>query len=220
MTALAASGETLRHSALAGGSPLVDDICDLTKRLSREIVVQRLLLSREPAKHRPSWQTVKIAECLAFLQRLFSSHPVAAARRLIIEVSPSVNECVTDASLLERILTNMLMNAFEATSAGCEVKLKVNSADGVLRFSVWNSECMGPSVRGRVFQRHFSTKKGTGRGQGTYAIRLLGETLLRGKVGFTSSLEEGTTFFLELSCDAQNPGDRDRTRMHPGVSSH
>ena len=46
----------------------------------------------------------------------------------------------------------------------------------------------------QVFQRSFSTK-GSGRGLGTYSMRLLTEHYLRGSVGFTSSAAEGTTFF-------------------------
>lgn len=188
----------------------------VTRRLSREIIIQRLLLSREPAKHRPNWQRVSVSETLAFLERLFSSHPVAAVKRLIINGPPSTDDCVTDSSLLERILTNMLMNAFEATSVGHEVRLAAASSGTELRFTVWNAECMSTAVAARVFQRHFSTKKGLGRGQGTYAIRLLGETLLHGKVGFTSSPEDGTMFFLNLPSNGQHGSEG--VRLHPKVN--
>jgi len=122
VTALAVSGETLKKSAFADASPLVNDICDLTQRLSREVVVQRLLLSREPSKHRLCLQLVDIPATLTFLERMFCNHPVAMGKRLVIVKPPSIGECVTDVSLLERVLINMLMNAFEATSVGCEVK--------------------------------------------------------------------------------------------------
>ena len=210
VTALAVSGETLKKSAFADASPLVNDICDLTQRLSREVVVQRLLLSREPSKHRLCLQLVDIPATLTFLERMFCNHPVAMGKRLVIVKPPSIGECVTDVSLLERVLINMLMNAFEATSVGCEVKLTIEISDDNLRFSVWNAECIGASVRVRIFQRHFSTKKGTGRGQGTYAIRLLGETLLHGRVGFSTSSEIGTTFYLELPRNGQPALERRR----------
>jgi signal transduction histidine kinase len=207
VTALAAGSESLKNSAMGHDSSLINNVCDLTRRLAREIVLQRLLMSRDPCKYRPSWQIVDIVESLAFLQRLFCNHPVAASRRLTVEAAPA-RTCVTDASLLERILTNMLMNAFEATAAGGEVKLSVEASNDRLRFTVWNRECMTPAVRSRVFQRYFSTK-------GTYAIRLLGESMLKGKVGFTSSEEAGTTFFLELPCDAAGQGrDRRAARAH------
>ena len=52
-------------------------------------------------------------------------------------------------------------------------------------------------VQLQVFQRSFSTK-GNGRGIGTYSIKLLSENYLNGKVGFTSSVSEGTVFFVDL----------------------
>jgi sensor histidine kinase regulating citrate/malate metabolism len=45
----------------------------------------------------------------------------------------------------------------------------------------------------QLFQRSFSTK-GEGRGLGTYSIKLLTERILNGKVSFTSSMDDGTTF--------------------------
>jgi K+-sensing histidine kinase KdpD len=210
VTGLAASSETLRQSGPTNTGSLVNDICELSTRLSREIIIQRLLLSRDPAKHRPTWKCVSISETLAFLERLFSNHPSAAMKRLTINGLTSSDDCITDPSLLERILTNMLMNAFEATTAGHEVRLTAESSATKLHFTVWNAESMTAAVAERVFQRHFSTKKGLGRGQGTYAIRLLGETLLHGKVGFTSSPENGTAFFLDLPRNGQPVSDAGR----------
>jgi sensor histidine kinase regulating citrate/malate metabolism len=56
---------------------------------------------------------------------------------------------------------------------------------------------MPEAVRMQIFQRSFSTR-GTGRGIGTYSIRLLTEKYLKGTVVFTSSDPEGTIFFVEL----------------------
>jgi sensor histidine kinase regulating citrate/malate metabolism len=50
----------------------------------------------------------------------------------------------------------------------------------------------------RIFQRNYSTKSDSGRGLGTYSMKLFGETYLGGKVDFTSSESEGTTFHLRL----------------------
>jgi sensor histidine kinase regulating citrate/malate metabolism len=56
---------------------------------------------------------------------------------------------------------------------------------------------MPKDVRQQVFQRSFSTK-GTGRGLGTYSMKLLGEKFLNGKVSFKSTAAAGTVFSLEL----------------------
>ena len=44
----------------------------------------------------------------------------------------------------------------------------------------------------------FSTKSSTGRGLGTYSMKLLGERYLGGAVSFSSSAEHGTVFTFEL----------------------
>jgi sensor histidine kinase regulating citrate/malate metabolism len=49
----------------------------------------------------------------------------------------------------------------------------------------------------QLFQRSFSTK-GQNRGLGTYSIKLLGEKYLNGEVGFASTQEKGTVFWLWL----------------------
>ncbi|HOX23196.1 MAG TPA: ATP-binding protein, partial [Elusimicrobiales bacterium] len=59
---------------------------------------------------------------------------------------------------------------------------------------------MEEAVRVRIFQRSFSTK-GSGRGLGTYSIRLLTEKYLRGKASLAAD-EHGTTFIITLPADA------------------
>ena len=50
----------------------------------------------------------------------------------------------------------------------------------------------------RIFQRSFSAKADPGHGLGTYSMRLFAEQYLGGKVTFTTSKDEGTTFSLVL----------------------
>ena len=76
-------------------------------------------------------------------------------------------------------------------TAGC-----AGEGDDV-RFWVHNPMFMPPSVRLQIFKRSFSTK-GSGRGLGSYSVKILTECYLKGKVGFTSSKEGGTTFFVIL----------------------
>jgi signal transduction histidine kinase len=196
--ALSASAEMLRCASSTESVSLTNDIFELTQRLSRELLVQKLLQSDEPHQYRQNWQTVSIGDTLAFLQRLFANHPAAATKRLVIDPSLQVSEFATDPSLLERVLINMLTNAFEATGKGQRVRLSAAANHEEVTFSVWNCEPMDETVASRVFQRHFSTKRGLGRGQGTYAMRLIGEQLLGGRISFSTSIVSGTTFSLRL----------------------
>jgi len=57
---------------------------------------------------------------------------------------------------------------------------------------------MHEDVQLQLFQRSFSTKSGTGRGVGSYSVKLLTEKYLRGTVTFSSSEAQGTTFTVRL----------------------
>jgi signal transduction histidine kinase len=63
---------------------------------------------------------------------------------------------------------------------------------------VHNPAAIPEAIQKRIFQRSFSTKAARGRGLGTYAMKLFGENLLRGDVGFESGPATGTTFWILL----------------------
>ena len=92
----------------------------------------------------------------------------------------------------------MLVNAFEATEPGGAVRLWLEQSGREVTFCVWNRQAIPGDVAPRVFQRNFSTKAESGRGLGTYAMKLFGETYLGGDMSFTTSKESGTIFRLRL----------------------
>ena len=107
-------------------------------------------------------------------------------------------QLVTDPLLLEHVLTNLLVNAFEASRPGGLVRLTLAPGEGEIELRVWNAGEIPIAVRSRIFQRYFTTKPGEGRGQGTYATKLFAEECLGGRVAFTSEPGEGTTFEVRL----------------------
>jgi PAS domain-containing protein len=117
-----------------------------------------------------------------------------------VEVLPGTQSIVfrTDATLLGRILINLLKNALEAGDADTIVTAtcRAVSVPRRVRLSVHNDAVMPEKVRAHVFQRSFSTK-GTGRGLGTYSVKLLTESM-GGRVWFDSNAGEGTTFHVEF----------------------
>ncbi len=116
-----------------------------------------------------------------------------------ITVSPdTINQNIrTDDNLLMRVLVNMLKNALEASHVGETVAIGCMKDGETIRFWVHNHNFIPERVQLQLFQRSYSTK-GSGRGLGTYSMKLIGEQYLGGKVYFTSTLEKGTTFFLEI----------------------
>jgi sensor histidine kinase regulating citrate/malate metabolism len=63
---------------------------------------------------------------------------------------------------------------------------------------VSNPGLIPEQVQLQLFKRSFSTKSAKGRGIGTYSMKLFGERYLGGRVGFESTAEKGTTFWIEL----------------------
>ncbi len=122
------------------------------------------------------------------------NHEVASSRFIVIHPGAEEFTFSSDETLLMRVIGNMTKNALEAIKSGETITLSCSKKDDKIRFSVQNPGEMPQEAKLQVFQRSFSTK-GSGRGLGTYSIKLLGEQYLNGKVGFTSSSEEGTIFF-------------------------
>ncbi len=96
------------------------------------------------------------------------------------------------------MLGNMLKNGLEATSPGKTVTMKCSEQGESVVFAVHNCEVMPEEIQLQIFQRSFSTKGQTGRGIGTYSIKLFAEQYLRGKVNFSSAAPEGTSFILTI----------------------
>lgn len=175
-------------------SDLAKSIHKASVRLHKEIAIQRCLSNREISSYFPERNEVTTQSILRELKSFFSFHPVADAKET--EFVNSVPNTVfnTDTSLLLRILTNMTTNALEATEEGGLVKVWIEESDSQLVFAVWNRGEIPPEIARRIFQRNFSTKNQAGRGVGTFSMKLFGEEILGGVVGFTTSATEGTIF--------------------------
>jgi len=189
--------------AMEGASPgemaaAAADAREMGGQIVQELKLQRALASPLPSDYRTAVRTVALDELLATLRKLFQRHPVAAGRRLDVVGDPDGARIETDPSLLLRVVTNMLVNAFEASPAGAVVRLTVELGPERVAFRVWNAGAIPAAVAPRIFQRYFSTKGSDGRGQGTFVMKHFGEQWLRGRVGFTSTPEDGTTFELSI----------------------
>jgi signal transduction histidine kinase len=175
-------------------SPLTETVRRTSMRLSKEVAVHRYLLQDQSAVCEPTWSELPAAEILDEL-RSFSAIYAAAYQKEIVfpEQVPPVS-VRTDLSLLLRVVCNMITNALEASeNGGVKVWLEEHE-DSQISFCVWNGQEIPPETARRIFQLHFSTKSVTGRGIGTYSMKLIGEKLLGGKVSFSSSASEGTVF--------------------------
>jgi len=171
-------------------------------RLADEVEAQRTLTAAEDNELH-----LQIEPCasLALLGEVAAFYDIIANNRggkVEIAADSAAKECYTDQRLLLRILINMTKNAIEASPQGAVVRLGCKQAGNDLDFWVHSQSYMPLEVQRQIFKRSFSTK-GSGRGLGTYSIKLLGERYLKGKVSFTSSQEDGTTFHFRCPCNIE-----------------
>ena len=173
-------------------------ILDCSLRLRDEFDRHRVLMSAEAGTYLVRREDVVVAELLATLEGQYASRQRALAGRLRIERPEPEVSVHSDPALILRILENMVTNAMEATAADAQVTVGFRWLEGRACFQVHNPGVIEPAVALRIFQRSFSTKKGKGRGLGTFSMKLFGENYLGGDVSFTSEAGQGTTFTLAL----------------------
>jgi K+-sensing histidine kinase KdpD len=170
---------------------------DLSKELLEEILSQRVMVFAEKGDLEPTLSETNTLDILNDAVSYLSHNKVASNKNILIHEHCFSGIIQTDSMLLKRVVINIIKNALEATSKGGDILLNCVKENNFLLFSVQNPGFIPLNVQAQIFQRSFSTK-GIGRGLGTYSIKLLTERYLNGTVGFTSSEELGTTFFVRL----------------------
>ena len=165
--------------------------------LIEQIQGQRLLTVAENGDLPVSFEPL---DALEFLQGMLAAwQGPAKTRHLMLRLNDDSTPVrfLSDETILSHVLNSMLKNAFEASSRGTEIVLGCHEEDHAVVFLVRNRAVMPEDTQRHLFTRGFSTKE-SGRGLGTYSMKLLTEQFLGGKVGFTSAGNDGTTFTVRL----------------------
>lgn len=187
---------TLTEQQLITQPRFLTEIGSLIDRAMDEVKSQRLLVSAEHERLPVNPEPCETTELVDKLTASFDQLDCKAER--IIDAQCESATVETDRTLLLRVLTNMLKNALEATPLGGTVTLRCFKAEHAVVFAVGNTGKIPDEVANRIFTRSFSTKGESGRGLGTYSMKLFGERYLHGKLAFTTSEAEGTVFTLRL----------------------
>jgi signal transduction histidine kinase len=169
-------------------------LSQVSVQLLDEIQAQRQLLAAENGELEVQPESVSTAVLLEKLLDLYRHHPVCEGRQLLLALSLEDVVICSDHALLGRVIGNMIKNALEACAEGDTVTVGCERVYEYVRFWVHNPTFMPRRVQLQVFNRSFSTK-GTGRGLGTYSMKLLSENYLQGRVSFESHEVYGTTFY-------------------------
>jgi signal transduction histidine kinase len=175
-------------------------VAKLVRRLADEIEAQRDLSAFERNQYQVSYQRINAGDLLLEIGSDFDEDPIGEGVHIELAEAAGQVQLETDPRLIRRVLVNMLKNAIEASGTGDTVSLGCEQIDGKVRFWVHNRAVMPERVQLQLFRRSFTTK-GTGRGLGTYSMRLLCERFLGGEVRFTSAPEDGTVFEVLLPAE-------------------
>ncbi len=169
---------------------------ETTQRLIDEIRSQQLLTAAESETLKVQLQDFTSKILLGDLVLRYTMSELAKNSKIEIDKASELVTVRSDKVIVSRILENMVKNALEATPDGGTVSVGCKVAGGRVIFWVHNGTVIPRNVQLQIFNRSFSTK-GADRGLGTYSMMLL-SNFLHGKVSFTTSKEQGTSFFLDI----------------------
>jgi len=180
----------------------IRDLINVSEEISRnimeEILTQRQLRAAENNELKIKIDTENSIEILNSAISKIGFHEAVKDRSVHVAEDAVNIDFETDRGLLQRVLINLLKNALEATETNGTVTVGVSQTDDKVIFWVKNHKLIPPDVQMQLFQRSFTTK-GTGRGLGTYSIRLLTENYLEGTVKFVSTEADRTIFSIVLN---------------------
>jgi signal transduction histidine kinase len=177
---------------------IADSIQCASRSLIEEIQAQREIEAAELGNLKPDLKTISTHQVLGELQGIYANHEQNSGKPVLIDSASQNHSIHTDPILLKRILGNMIKNAIEIYLPEDIISLKSKKVDQGVVFSIHNQSVIPKEVQDQLFHRFYSTK-GSGRGLGTYSMKLLGENYLKGKVWFESSEDFGTTFYIKLN---------------------
>jgi signal transduction histidine kinase len=188
--------------------PIVDDdqeqdalarvVSENARGLIGEIQTQRDLLQAEDGTLEVPRLPESPSVIAAGVAELYRHSRFCRERAIEVETAAGDDVVPTSAVHLARCIGNLVKNALEAAAPGETVRLRVTASDAAVAIAVNNRAVMPDAVQAQVFQRSFSTKASSGRGLGTYSVKLLVARYLGGTVSFVSSPEAGTTFTITL----------------------
>jgi len=190
--------ENLRDRLMPLNEEAVGTLHAVTKRVISNITEHQQLVAAERGTLVLMKEPVLIVPFLREIADGYKKSRFGDERTIVVREGGQNDTVTTDRDLLGRVIGNLVKNALEATGPGGTVTIAYERSGAGVRFSVHNDAVMPAAVQLQVFQRSFSTK-GPGRGIGTYSVKFLTETYLKGTASFVSAEGAGTTFFVTLS---------------------
>jgi signal transduction histidine kinase len=127
----------------------------------------------------------------------FILHEALQGKSILTDIPPDLPELCLPPNDLRRVLTNLVINAGQASKPGSEIYLKAEHRNGEIKISVTDTGCGIPEkFRLKIFEPHFTTRK-EGNGFGLASCKEIVEKDHHGRLEFQTS-PQGTTFIFSL----------------------
>lgn len=182
-------------------------LAQASNQLIDEIAAQRQILAAERGELDVEPEPLYTIDFLHQIMAVYRNHMVSAGKTLRLNPASEQILLWSDQAILSRIIGNMMKNAMEAAEPGDTITVGCQRLFDYVRFWVHNPQPIPRRVQLQIFQRSFSTK-GTNRGLGTYSMKLLSEAYLQGRVSFTTSETDGTTFMAMYPVEWVNVAEK------------
>ena len=131
-------------------------------------------------------------------------HPEIGGRGLRIEVTGSLPEFPFSSLGLCRVLSNLVLNAAQASESGASITLTLSQKDDEVVVKVIDQgHGISEEVRKKIFLPHFTTRA-DGNGIGLISCKQIIEDVHGGKLTFESSPGQGTTFVIRIPISISN----------------
>jgi signal transduction histidine kinase len=168
----------------------------------------------------PQFQRLQVNEVVQDSARLFQPQLAAPERPPIqcrLELAPSLEPIAADPDLLHRALSNLILNAIDAMPKGGTLTLRTRQQGDRAFVEVSDTGTgLAPGECERLFTPYYTTKRhGTGLG---LAIVQSVVSDHGGRITVQSMPGEGTTFSIELLCNADKLQPADVARTTSGSS--
>jgi signal transduction histidine kinase len=144
---------------------------------------------------------------------ILEMEPVLKEKKVTVDFNtePAILPLVKmDKELFRHVLWNLLSNSVSYSSKGSEVKVSVKQKDGVMEVSVKDQGIGIPQTeQKKIFQEFFRAKNASrlqpkGTGLGLALVKYIVEHW-KGKIGFKSQENKGTTFYFTIPVKGIKP---------------
>lgn len=195
--------QKLRSERISPDQRASDDwqeVQTLCERMSEQIYYMDKIVSDLQDYARPIAPEREEVAISAFIEDVLESLPRSDGVQIVTDVDDLV--VTADSRLMQRVFTNLILNALQAMPDGGTLTISAAASDGSVAISVHDTGVGIPEAMKDKLFSPLTTGKAKGTGLGLAVVKRIVEAH-GGTITFTSEEEKGTTFIVTLPRTAE-----------------